>query len=596
MSRVLAVAVALAALSLAPAPATAQTDAGKDKYLGSISLFTDPLFKQYFNQVIPENAGKWGSAAGTTRTAPMRWTGLDQAYNFAKANGFPFNFHVLLWGNQQPAWMASLPPDQQLPEIKKWYAAVAERYPDIDWLQVVNEATWDPPSCDSPKNQGSSCADSGNYVNALGGANGTDGTGWDWVLNAFRLARQYFPHTKLMINDVLITGQDVDTTRYLDIIRILQREHLIDGIGLQAHAFEFIPGASGPTIPGRPWVAEPDMAVHKANLDRLAATGLPIMVTELDLDGLASGAVPGDEVQLADYRRVFPVFWAHPAVIGATLWGWKQPSHWRNAQNAPIVLQNGTPKPAALWLSNYVKGIAPVIRPGQQFAVTDVNTVGTVQADDWASQLGRPNLRTFTWTIAGGSGAGLFGIEPSTGKLSVADARRVDEHTTYSLNVRVSDGFHTSEEVPVSVVTGELANVDHAPVGATVPATLSISLAGSAGFGAFIPGLAKDYEATAAATVTSTAGNATLTITDPAAASPGRLVNGAFALAQPVQAATTGAYAPIGPAPLTVQSYSGPTANDPVALHFKQAIGASEPLRTGQYSKTMVLTVSTTEP
>jgi endo-1,4-beta-xylanase len=590
----LAVVATLAGLALGlPGPAHAQTQ--PSKYLGSVNLFTDSLFKQYFNQVIPENAGKWGSAAGTTRTGAMRWTQLDQAYNFAKSNGFPFMFHVLLWGNQQPTWMSSLPADQQLLEIKKWFAAVAERYPDIDWLQVVNEATWDPPDCSAPKNQ-ASCNDAGNYVKALGGANDTDGTGWDWVLNAFRLARQYFPHTKLMINDVLITGQDVDTTRYLDIIHILQREHLIDGIGLQAHAFEFTPGVSGPTVPGRPWIAQPDMSVHKANLERLAATGLPIMITELDLDGLSAGGVPGDEVQLADYRRVFPVFWENPSVIGATLWGWKQPSHWRNAQNAPIVLSNGTPKPAALWLTNYIKGIAPVIRPGQTFTVADgaFDRVGTVQADDWASQINRPNLRTFSWQITGGSGAGIFAVDPASGNLSVADPRRLDEHSTYSLKLRVSDGFNTSDEVEASVVTDELANVDHGGAGGTVPATLALALGGNAAFAPFTPGVAKDYESSVGATVTSTAGDATLTVTDPAGT--GKLVNGAFTLAQPLQAAIGDAFAPIGAAPLTLHSYDGPVSNDPLTIRFKQAIGASEPLRTGAYTTTFTFTHSTTTP
>ena len=37
--------------------------------------------------------------------------------------------NVLLWGNQQPTWMATLPPEEQLLEIKKWFAAVAARYP-----------------------------------------------------------------------------------------------------------------------------------------------------------------------------------------------------------------------------------------------------------------------------------------------------------------------------------------------------------------------------------------------------------------------------------------------------------------------------------
>ena len=187
-------ATALAGAALAPAAAHAQFPVySKDKWVGSISEFTRPLFTQYFNQVTPENGGKWGVAAGTTRTAAMRWGQLDTAYNFAQANGFPFNFHVLLWGNQQPTWMATLPPEEQLAEIKKWFAAVAARYPDIKWLQVVNEPTWDPPDGSVPKNAGANFASSGNYVQALGGANGTDGTGYDWILNAFRLAKQSLP-------------------------------------------------------------------------------------------------------------------------------------------------------------------------------------------------------------------------------------------------------------------------------------------------------------------------------------------------------------------------------------------------------------------
>jgi endo-1,4-beta-xylanase len=260
----------------------------------------------------------------------MRWTQLDQAYNFAKTNGVQFNFHILLWGNQQPTWMTTLPPEEQLAEIKKWFAAVAARYPDIDVLQVVNEGTWDPPDGSTPKNAGANFSSSGNYVQALGGYNGTDGTGYDWILNGFRLARQYFPNTKLMLNDVAITGMTAATDEYLKIINILKRENLIDVIGLQAHAFEFIPGVTNaPSITGHPYVPEADMRVHKANLDRLAATGIPIEITELDLDGLPVNGVPGDEMQLRYYRKVFPTFWEHPAVTGATHIGFLEANHCR---------------------------------------------------------------------------------------------------------------------------------------------------------------------------------------------------------------------------------------------------------------------------
>jgi hypothetical protein len=85
-------------------------------------------------------------------------------------------------------------------------------------------------------------------------------------------------------------------------------------------------------------------------------------------------------------------------------------------------------------------------------------------------------------------------------------------------------------------------------------------------------------------------------VVDPASASPGRLVNGSFALAQPVQAAVTGAFGAVSATPLTVHSYDGPASNDPLTIRFKQAIGASEPLRTGAYSKTLTFTLSTTAP
>ena len=54
-----------------------------------------------------------------------------------------------------------------------------------------------------------------------------------------------------------------------------------------------------------------------------------------------------------------------------------------------------------------------------------------------------------------------------------------------------------------------------APVGGTVPATLSLTLGAPAAFGAFTPGIAKEYTASTTATVISSAGDATLTVADP---------------------------------------------------------------------------------
>jgi hypothetical protein len=66
-------------------------------------------------------------------------------------------------------------------------------------------------------------------------------------------------------------------------------------------------------------------------------------------------------------------------------------------------------------------------------------------------------------------------------------------------------------------------------VGGTVPATLALTLGTPPTFGAFTPGVSKDYTATMTANVLSTAGDAALSVSD-----PGHLTNGAFTLPQPL--------------------------------------------------------------
>ena len=55
---------------------------GKDKFLGNVySTSQVPRFTGYWNQVTPEDAGKWGSVEGTRDN--MNWASLDAAYNLA---------------------------------------------------------------------------------------------------------------------------------------------------------------------------------------------------------------------------------------------------------------------------------------------------------------------------------------------------------------------------------------------------------------------------------------------------------------------------------------------------------------------------------
>ena len=141
-------------------------------------------------------------------------------------------------------------------------------------------------------------------------------------------------------------------------------------------------------------------------------------------------------------------------------------------------------------------------------------------------------------------------------------------------------------------------------VNGSVPATLALTLGTPAAFGAFTPGATKTYEAATTANVISTAGDATLSVADPDATATGHLVNGSFALPQPLQArarnaANSGtAYNNVGSSasPLNLLTYNGPISNDAVALQFSQQVNANDALRTGSYSKSLTFTLSTTTP
>jgi len=142
----------------------------------------------------------------------------------------------------------------------------------------------------------------------------------------------------------------------------------------------------------------------------------------------------------------------------------------------------------------------------------------------------------------------------------------------------------------------KLARASSGTVGGTVPATLALTLGGAASLGAFAPGVDRTYDGTTTATVTSSAGSATLSITD-TGANPGRLVNGTAVLGEALQArAGTAAYAALSGVPLTLNTYDAPVANNTATIGFRQHIAANQALRTGNYAKTLTFTLATASP
>jgi len=257
-----------------------------------------------FNQLTPEDAGKWGVVEAARDQ--MNWAPLDTAYAHARDRGMVFKLHTLIWGQQQPAWLASLSAEEQLAEIEEWYAALAARYPDAQLIDVVNEPLHAPPS----------------YAAALGGAGAT---GWDWVITSFEMARRHFPRAELILNDYQILSLAQFTNDYLEIIELLQERGLIDGIGLQAHFYE-----------------RAEISVVEQNLATLAATGLPIYISEFDVNF-------ADDARHANVLRdLASVFFANPSVVGLTHWGHLQGDVWQT--NAYLIRSDGSQRPGMDWL------------------------------------------------------------------------------------------------------------------------------------------------------------------------------------------------------------------------------------------------------
>jgi Subtilase family len=235
---------------------------------------------------------------------------------------------------------------------------------------------------------------------------------------------------------------------------------------------------------------------------------------------------------------------------------------WTATQISDLLKSTGTPQGDPAHRVGEFPNIAAALKkievdaPATAASFAPDGTVTLTGDDGWGSGVDRIEYRADggAWTTYAGP------FKPAAGT-------HVLEHRATDKNGNVG----TASSNTLAVDTPGTA-------GGTVPATLSLTLGGPASFGAFTPGIAKDYTASASALVTSTAGDATLSVSD-----PGHLMNGTFSLPQPLQ--VTGA----------PRTWSGPVSNDSFTLGFTQSIGANA-LRTGTYSTALTFTLSTVTP
>jgi endo-1,4-beta-xylanase len=291
---------------------TAGTSSGGGKFVGNITTSGQVRsdFVRYWNQITPENEGKWGSVEGQRNV--MNWAGMDRVRDYARLNNIPYKGHTLIWGAQQPGWIGGLSQSEQRAEVEQWIREFCSRYPDVAMLDVVNE----PPPHTTPV-----------YMNALGGAGAS---GYDWIVQAFTWARQYCPNAVLILNDYNNIEYSGDVQNTIDIVnRIRAAGAPIDAIGAQAHAAYSMPTST-----------------VQANIDKLAATGLPVYITEYDID------LADDNQQRSVMQSQFTMFYTHPKVRGITLWGYVSGATW--LPNSGLMSSSGQMRPAMSWLMTYL--------------------------------------------------------------------------------------------------------------------------------------------------------------------------------------------------------------------------------------------------
>jgi len=260
---------------------------------------------ELFNHVVNENDLKWpcweaddGRPFSKAKSlAALRWL---------KASDFTVKGHCVVW----PGWEWT---PKRLKPLADDPAALREAIeshiddlvsaagPWVDEWDVINEP-WN----------------NNDLMKALG-----DSAMIEW----FRRVRARAPDARLYLNDfgILAAGGLTDTphqAHYERTIRfLLDGGAPLGGLGMQSHFGENV------TPPETLWKI----------LDRYAAFGLPIQITEFDVNS-------NDEAFQAAYLRDFmTAVFAHPAVTGFVMWGFWEGAHWR--PDAALYRRDWTIKP-----------------------------------------------------------------------------------------------------------------------------------------------------------------------------------------------------------------------------------------------------------
>ncbi|WP_173341935.1 endo-1,4-beta-xylanase [uncultured Fibrobacter sp.] len=360
---------------------------GAAKFIGNITQSgTAPgpndQFTQLWNQATAENGCKWGSVEGTR--GRYNWGACDAAYNWAKNNGGHFKFHALVWGSQYPGWLNGLSVDETKKAITAWFDAVKEHYPEIEMIDVVNEAIrTGNNSYHSPYGKNN------NIIPALGGDNNGDYT---FITTAFKMARERWPKAILIYNDYNTVQWNKD--QGIQLIQTIKKNGApVDAYGLQAHDMMSQGGGQGGT--GGGGVCLDINTLKSITKEIWDKTQTPMFISEYDI------ATTDDNIQKQCYSEQISHFMENEHVAGITLWGYVYGHTWLDcngkAPGCSGIIKDGKDRAAMAWLRDYLKtnkgvnttglptGVLTTVDPEPQlpFKGEAIAIPGKIEAEDF---------------------------------------------------------------------------------------------------------------------------------------------------------------------------------------------------------------------
>jgi endo-1,4-beta-xylanase len=273
MRRLRDAAQAVAAAPAAQSPSLREAMARHGRWIGSAAqakLLDDTAYAAVlagqFSILTPENEMKFAAVHGKDR-ASYDFSRADALVAFARGHDMRVRGHTLVWYKNNPDWLTkgNFSPQELSDILHEHIRAVAGHFRGqvYSW-DVVNEAV----------------LDDGSPRPSLWSAIGPD-----YIVKAFRWAREADPTAKLFYND---QGLDSSAAHADAVYKLISEANAagagIDGIGLQMH-----------TWPGR---GHGDI---RALIQRFADLGLEVHITEMDV----ALDAPATEDQLQSQARVY---------------------------------------------------------------------------------------------------------------------------------------------------------------------------------------------------------------------------------------------------------------------------------------------------